>query len=96
MPVYRLEPVEGLQNHQAWQASGIGMMVVWVRAKNPDEARRKVHLATLSTVAAFEAGELVPASSPWLNSALVDCDEDDAHPVPQGVALLGNGRTIPV
>jgi hypothetical protein len=94
MHVYKLEPVEGRQNHQDWRASGIGTMAVWVRANDPDEARQKIHLATLSTVAAFEAGELVPASSPWLNSAVVDCDEDDSREVPDGMALLGNGKTI--
>ena len=94
MPVYKLEPVEGLEGHHDWRASGIGTIAVWVRANDPDEARQKIHLATLSTVAGYEAGELVPASSPWLNSAVVDCDEDDSREVPDGVALLGNGKTI--
>jgi hypothetical protein len=94
MPIYKLEPVEGLENHNDWRASGIGTMAVWVRASDPDDARQKIHLATITTVAGYETGELVPYSSPWLNSTVVSCDEDDSRDVPAGVALLGNGKTI--
>ena len=92
MPVYKLEPIEELED--GWRGSLIGSMAVWVRASDPDDARQKIHLATISTVKGYEAGELVPGSSPWLNSAIVDCDEDKSRDVPDGVALLGNGRTI--
>jgi hypothetical protein len=94
MPVYKLEPVEGLEDHNDWRASGIGTMAVWVRASDPDDARQQIHLATISSVEAFESGELVPAGSPWLNSAVVSCDEDPSRDVPAGCALLGNGKTI--
>lgn len=94
MPVYKLEPVAGLESHGDWRASGIGTMAVWVRASNPDDARQKMHLATITTVEGYEAGELVPASSPWLNSSVVDCDVDMSRDVPDGFALLGNGKTI--
>jgi hypothetical protein len=69
-------------------------MAVWVRASDADDARQKIHLATITTAEGYEAGELVPSSSPWLNSTVVSCDEDDARDVPAGVALLGNGKTI--
>ena len=94
MPIYKLEPVEGLESHNDWRASGVGVMAVWVRASDPDEARQKIHLATISSVSAYEAGELIPSGSPWLNSAVVSCDEDETHDVPAGMALLGNGKTI--
>ena len=67
---------------------------MWVSASDPDDAREKIHLATIGSVAAYEAGELIPFGSPWLNSTVVSCDEDQAHDVPAGMALLGNGRTI--
>jgi hypothetical protein len=94
MPVYKLEPVAGLESHNDWRASGIGTMAAWVNASDPDDARQKMHLATITTVGEYEAGDLVPASSPWLNSTVVDCDEDISRDVPAGVALLGNGKTI--
>jgi hypothetical protein len=94
MHVYRLEPLEGLEGHSDWRASGIGTMAVWVRASDPDDARQKIHLATITSVGVYESGELVPASSPWLNSAVVGCDEDDSRDVPAGKALLGNGKMI--
>jgi hypothetical protein len=94
VPIYKLAPVEGLESHNDWQASGIGTMAVWVRASDPDDARQKIHLATITTMEGYEAGELVPSGSPWLNSTVVSCDEDEARDVPAGVALLGNGKTI--
>ena len=93
MPIYRLEPIEGLQEHNAWRASHVGPMAVWVRAKDCDDARQKMQLATITTVEGFEAEQLVP-HSPWSNSAVVSCDEDNSRDVPAGVALLGNGKTI--
>jgi hypothetical protein len=94
MPVYKLEPIESLSDHNAWRMSGIGAMAVWVRAKDGDEARQKIHLATITSLDQLEDDALVPAGSPWLNSAVVNCDEDDSKDVPDGVALLGNGASI--
>ncbi len=94
MPVYKLEPVESLADHNDWRLSGIGAMAVWVRATDEDEARQKIHLATITTLDQYENDTLVPANSPWLNSAVVGCDEDDSKDVPEGMALLGNGQTI--
>jgi hypothetical protein len=96
MPIYKLEPVEGLESHNDWRASGVGTMAVWVHASDPGDARQKIHLATINSVSGYEAGELVPSSSPWLNSAVVSCDQDDTRAVPAGMALLGNGKTITI
>ena len=54
MPIYRLEPIEGLQEHNAWRASHVGPMAVWVRARDCDDARQKMQLATITTVEGFE------------------------------------------
>jgi hypothetical protein len=94
MPVYKLEPVESLADHDAWRMSGIGAMAVWVRAQDEDEARQKIHMATIATLDQLDDDAMVPGGSPWLNSAVVACDEDDTRDVPDGVALLGNGATI--
>ena len=94
MPVYRLEPLEGMEGHSDWQASHI-IMAVWLRARDCEEARQKLALATATTIEGYEVGQLIPYS-PWLNSAVVGCDEDDARDVPDGVALLGNGKTITI
>jgi len=94
MPVYKLEPVESLADHDAWRMSGIGAMAVWVRAQDEDEARQKIHMATITTLDQLDDDAMVPGGSPWLNSAVVACDEDDTRDVPDGVALLGNGKTI--
>jgi hypothetical protein len=93
MPIYRLEPVENLKHHDDWRLSGLGPMSVWLHAHDKDDARRKMQLATITTVEGYEKGQLVP-DSPWLNSAVVSCDRDDSHKVPKGSALLGNGSTI--
>jgi len=92
MPVYRLEPIESMAAHNDWRASGIGPMAVWVRADTPDDARNKMQRAT-TTVVEYETEELIPVS-PWINSAVVSCDEDPTQDVPEGVVLLGNGQTI--
>ncbi len=92
MPVYRLEPLEGTEGHSDWRASHI-IMVVWLRARDSEDARQKMARAVATTMEGYEAGQLIPYS-PWLNSAVVSCDEDDARDVPDGVALLGNGKTI--
>jgi hypothetical protein len=41
----------------------------------------------------FEEGEVIPYS-PWINSAVVSCDEDPSQDVPDGVILLGDGETL--
>lgn len=93
MPVYRLEPIESMAAHNDWRASGIGPMAVWVRAANCDEARQTMERVTTTTGLEFEAEELVPYS-PWINSAVVNCEEDPGVDVPEGVVLLGDGETI--
>jgi hypothetical protein len=50
-------------------------------------------LATATTLEGYEVGQLIPYS-PWLNSAVVSCDEDNSRDVPDGVVLPGNGKTI--
>jgi hypothetical protein len=92
MPVYRLEPLEGMEGHSDWRASHI-IMAVWLRAHDPEDARKKMALATATTLEGYEVGQLIPYS-PWLNSAVVSCDEDDSRDVPDGVVVLGNGKTI--
>jgi hypothetical protein len=93
MPIYKLEPIEDAAHHDAWRASGLGPMVVWVRANDPDDARQKLQLATVVSMEGYEVEKLLP-HSPWLNSLVVSCDEDDTQDVPAGMALLGNGKTI--
>jgi hypothetical protein len=94
MPVYKLEPVETLADHNDWRMSGIGAMAVWVRAADADAARQAIHMATITTIKQLDDDAMLPAGSPWLNSAVVTCDQDDSKDVPEGVALLGNGATI--
>jgi hypothetical protein len=93
MPVFKLEPIESMAEHNDWRASGVGPMAVWVRAKDCDDAREKLRLATTTSVEEFEEGEVIPYS-PWVNSAVVSCDEDPSQDVPDGVILLGDGETL--
>jgi hypothetical protein len=93
MPIYRLEPIESFKDHNDWRASEVGPMAVWLYARDADDARLKMQLATITTVEDYPEGQVVPYS-PWLNSLVVGCDEDNSRDVPEGMALLGNGRTI--
>ena len=93
MPTYKLEPIESFKDHNDWRASEVGPMAVWLHARDPDDARQQMEIATVATPENYPEGELVPYS-PWLNSLVVGCDEDDSRVVPAGMALLGNGKTI--
>jgi hypothetical protein len=95
MPIYGLEPIESFKDHGSWRASGVGSMVVWLRARDEDDARRKMQLATITSTEEYEESELL-FYSPWFNSDIVSCDEDNAQEVPNGMALLGNGGTIKI
>ena len=92
MPVYKLEPLEAMEGHGDWRASHI-TMAVWLRARDSEDARQKMALATTTTIEGYEVGQVIPYS-PWLNSTVVSCDEDVSRDVPDGVALLSNGKTI--
>ena len=93
--IYRLEPIENFKWHGDWRASNVGAMAVWIHAHDEDEARRKMQLATITTLEDYEESELL-LYSPWLNSTVVSCDEDNTRKVPSGMALLGNGETIKI
>jgi len=90
MPVYRLEPIGGQLGHSAWRGSEVPPQIVWVRAENPDYARQKLHMARLPTTRPTQ----VPwaPNSPWTNAALVSCVEDCSREVPEGFALIANGK----
>ena len=95
MPIYRLEPIESFKEHESWRACGIGPMAVWIHARDEDDARRKMQLTTISSVEEYEESELL-LRSPWINSTVVSCDEDNSREVPIGMALLGNGSAIKI
>jgi len=59
MPVYRLEPVVGTENHVDWRASSVPPQAIWVCADEPTNARGKVQLATVAACNAIH-GEPAP------------------------------------
>lgn len=91
MPVYRLEPVAGEEDHKDWRASSIPPLAVWVRADNEQQARERVQLAGL---AAYRGTEGMPISvSPWVQPHLTLCELDVAHDPGDHVILRSDGKT---
>jgi hypothetical protein len=88
MPVYKLEPIEGTEEHTDWWASSVPPTPVWLRAGNANHARQRMHLATYAT--AFVPGGVL--SGPWVDATLVRCTEDQSRDVPPDKALLANGQ----
>ena len=88
MPVFKLEPIEGTEEHGDWWTSSLSPTPVWLRADNADQARQRMHLATCSTVCV----PLAAAGTPWANAELVRCTEDTSLDPPSGIALLANGK----
>jgi hypothetical protein len=88
MPTYKLQPIDGLQDHSDWRDSILPPTPVWLRAINADHARQRIHLATSATD--IMPGEVIKA--PWVNAALVNCTEDEAHIPPVNAAVFANGK----
>ena len=77
MPIYKLEPIEGTEEHNDWWASTLSPTPVWVQAGDPDHARLRMHLATTTFVLGKEG-----LCAPWINAALVRCIEDASWDAP--------------
>ena len=89
MPIYRLEPIKGTENHPFWATSIAPPAPVWVQATSPDHARQRIQSATRETSPlAKRAG----SRTPWVDTALVNCFEDASLDVPLNTALLANGK----
>lgn len=88
MPVYKLEPLNGTEEHTDSWASCLPPTPVWLRAGNANHARQRMDLAIYAT--ALVPGWLVNA--PWVNATLVRCTEDQSRAVPPDRALLANGQ----
>jgi len=94
MPVYRLAPAEKQKEHPKWVAAEL-RDTCWVHAIDANEARLRVHLATLEFMAKMRGLEL--PFSPWVDSGLTTCTEDDSHTdVPDdGTVVRADGRSYP-
>lgn len=92
MPGCRLEPLEVIEGHRDWRTSQIAI-TAWLCVRDSEDARRKMALVTTTTIEGYEVGQVIPYS-PWLNSAVVNCDEDASRDVPDEVVPLSNGKTI--
>jgi hypothetical protein len=94
MPVFCLTPVQGTQNNSRWQLSTIKPKCAWVRAKDEEDARWQVRLATTSATKqiSIAAGE----QSPWTDDRLVKCKRDDSIVVPDDVIRVRDGTLLPV
>jgi hypothetical protein len=87
MQVYRLEPLRGAERHHYWDISIVPPVPVWVRALSPHHARQRLQRAALNGDLAHEN-----AATPWIDTALVRCIEDNSQQVPSDVALIGSGK----
>jgi hypothetical protein len=90
MPIYKLEPIAGTEEHNDWRASSLPPTPVWVRATDPDHARQRMRLATMER-RIYSFSNSIPYN-PWSNAALVRCTEDTSWDVPANVALFANGK----
>jgi hypothetical protein len=90
MPTYKLEPIDGTQEHTDWWASILPPIPVWLRAINADHARQRIHLAT--SAPDVVPGEVIKA--PWANPELVTCTEDASHVPPVNAAVFANGKIM--
>jgi hypothetical protein len=85
MPVYKLEPIKGTEDHRDWLASSLSPTPVWLRANNCTHARQRMHNATKVMLASEEV-------APWISTELVRCMEDPSFEVAHDKALLANGN----
>jgi|GEM_PF-1116202 len=98
MPVYRLTPLKGTELAPQWRASSMRPHCLWVRAKDENDARRQVAMATAVSGGAMEAPE------PWKDAGLVACEYDDSKNVAAGIiyvrrsaypqSTIDNGRRL--
>lgn len=92
MPVFCLTPVQGMQSNGRWQLSTIKPKCAWVRAKDEEDARRQVKLATTSATKPMSDLE----RSPWTDGRMVTCKRDDSIVMPNSVIRVRDGTLLPV
>ena len=89
MPIYRLEPIKGTEQHHYWLTSVVPPVPVWVHADSPDLARQRMQSAIREVSPNAKRGEV---HTPWVEAALVSCTEDASHHVPRDRALFANDK----
>jgi hypothetical protein len=92
MNVYRLDPIPSTLSNPKWHQVR-ARESLWVQAESPDEARKKVALATLEYTPVVPGVAKPP--SPWYDEGLALCVMDTSRAdVPEGVVIKGNGRNV--
>lgn len=94
MTVYRLTPVQGTQNSRRWLLSTITPKCVWVCAKDEQDARWQVSVATTSAMKQISVN--AGAQSPWADDRPVTCACDGRIVVPKDSIRVGDGTLLPV
>jgi hypothetical protein len=89
MTIYRLEPIEGTEQHPYWRMSIVPPVPVWVQASTPDLARQRMQSAARETPLNAKRDEV---RTPWVDASLVSCTEDRSHYVPAGRAIFANDK----
>lgn len=94
MRTYRLEPIPGREDDRAWESSEIPPQVCWVLARNEDDARVKVHLATYKMIEAkFGRKKVRP---PWQDGSISKCVPDDSRAAPEDAIILADGEIFEI
>jgi hypothetical protein len=92
MNTYRLDPIPSTLSNPRWQRSSV-RECVWVAAETPNEARKKVALATIEFTPVVPGAPLL--HSPWYDDALVICVMDTSRTdVPDDAVMTADGRSL--
>jgi hypothetical protein len=92
MKTYRLDPIPSTVSNARWQKSSV-RECVWVTAENPNEARKKVALATLQFTHVEPGAPIL--YSPWYDDALAMCVMDTSRTdVREDAVITANGKNI--
>ncbi len=94
MPVFRLTPIQGTEKNGRWRLSTIKPKCAWVHAKDEEDARWQVRLATTAAFRQMSATTEEP--SPWADGRMVTCERDDSVVVPSGTIRVRDGTLLPV
>jgi|SRR3954471_16046514 hypothetical protein len=92
MTIYRLDPIEWIEQHPCWKAT-FHQETCWVVAGSEGQARHRVYTATMRVTDGFREPPL--RRSPWLDPSLSTCREErPSFPVLEGAVVGAKGRIV--
>ena len=94
MTIYRLDPIEWIEQHPCWKATS-HKETCWVVAGSESQARQRVYSSTMRL--SDGSAERPVRRSPWLDPSLTTCREErPSFPVLEGAVVGPKGRIVGV